>query len=68
LEAKIDINNKDQLPLSLEPKHIRTILDIGERQVYEFLNNNPPFVVHRVGRTLKIPREKFFDWFEGKRG
>lgn len=57
--------DKNELPLTLKPQHIREILDMGERQVYELLNNDPPFRVVKLGRNYKIPRDKFFEWFEG---
>ena len=65
--------NKNQLPITLSPSHIRVILGgeepMGERQVYEFLNEvermkEPLFPVHRVGRLLKVPRDPFFAWLE----
>ncbi|GIO36993.1 hypothetical protein J41TS12_18540 [Paenibacillus antibioticophila] len=60
--------NKNELPLSLSPQHIKEILEMGRRQTYEFLNDNPPFPVHRIGGRgeFKIPRDPFFRWFEGE--
>lgn len=72
------IKDKTELPITLEPYHIRAILSsdkqkpMGERQLYDFLNDvermdRPHFPIIRVGRLLKIPRDPFFDWFEGRR-
>lgn len=59
--------NKDQYPSILEPKHIKEILGIGERQLYEFLNQNPaPFHFVRVGRCIKVSKEVFLNWLEGR--
>ncbi len=55
----------DELPNALEAKHIQKILGISERKVYEFLQN-PPFKVVTVGRTYKVSKRVFFEWFEGE--
>lgn len=62
------IKSKEELPLTLNPQHIKEILEMGRRQTYEFLGNNPPFPVHRIGGRgeFKIPKDAFFKWFEGE--
>jgi hypothetical protein len=56
----------DEYPDVLEPKHIREILNIGEKQTYELLNQDkPPFHFVRIGRRIKISKEAFRRWFEG---
>lgn len=56
--------NREDLPETLEPKHIKQILDIGRRQTYELLEN-PPFHVVRVGRLYKVSKRVFFNWLDG---
>lgn len=58
--------NKEEYPLSLEPIHIQEILGLGRRKTYEFLNDKPPFHMVKVGKLIKVSRESFFVWFEGK--
>ncbi len=56
----------DDYPDVLEPKHIKEILGIGEKQTYEMLNHDPPpFHFVRVGRRIKIPKIAFERWFYG---
>jgi hypothetical protein len=53
-------------PEVLEPKHIKEFLEIGEKQTYELLNQEPPpFHYIRVGRRIKISKEAFEKWFTG---
>lgn len=55
-----------ELPMTLNPQDIQSILGIGRRQVYELLNQDPkPFHHVRVGRLIKIPRDNFLEWFLG---
>ena len=56
----------DDYPDVLEPKHIKKILDIGEKQTYEMLNQiPPPFHFVRIGRRIKISKLAFERWFHG---
>lgn len=58
--------NKDEYPSILEPKHIKEIMNIGEKQLYEMLNKKkPPFHFVRVGRRIKISKDVFIRWLEG---
>ncbi|PYI54503.1 DNA-binding protein [Paenibacillus flagellatus] len=54
-------------PLVLGPEEIQEILCIGRRQTYELLKN-PPFHVVRIGkrRLIKVSRDSFFNWLEGR--
>ncbi|MBO9607945.1 MAG: helix-turn-helix domain-containing protein [Paenibacillaceae bacterium] len=58
---------KENLPLVLQADDIRVILGIGRRQTYELLQD-PPFPVARIGKRgiIRVSREVFFDWIEGK--
>jgi hypothetical protein len=56
----------DTYPDVLEPKHIKEILRIGEKQTYELLNQQPPpFHFVRVGKRIKISKTTFSNWFNG---
>lgn len=56
---------RDDYPTVLETKHIREIMDIGERQAYELMASGK-FHVVRAGRIYKVANSVFFDWLEGK--
>lgn len=43
---------------------IQKILGIGRRQAYD-LANSGHFRVIRIGRTIKVPTEAFFNWLNG---
>ncbi|MEY9091877.1 hypothetical protein ABH899_000476 [Paenibacillus sp. RC84] len=50
----------------VKPKDVKEILEIGEKQTYEFLNQSPPpFHMVRMGRKIKISECVFRRWFEG---
>ena len=56
----------DDYPEVMDPKHIKEILNIGEKQTYELLNQEPPpFHFVKVGRRYKISKEVFKSWFYG---
>ncbi|TSB48605.1 DNA-binding protein [Alkalicoccobacillus porphyridii] len=54
----------EKYPNSLDVKHIKEILGIGQRQVNELLND-PPFHVVRVGKKFVVSKHIFFRWFMG---
>jgi hypothetical protein len=66
--------NKEDYPLMLSPSHVQEIMNRGRKQTYDFLgeveyqvrkNKNPPFHLIRIGKSIKIPRDIFFNWVEG---
>lgn len=60
------MNILDNYPDVMEPKHIKEILRIGEKQTYELLNQQPPpFHFVRVGKRIKISKTAFANWFNG---
>lgn len=61
------IVKKEDLPQTLETKHIQQILGIGQRQAYELMKN-PPFHFVTVGKLRKVSKEVFYRWFEGEQG
>lgn len=61
-KTEYNIKNEDY-NLNLSSKDIMGILKLSRRKTYEFLSDNPPFPVKRVGRDYKINRDKFFEWY-----
>lgn len=60
------IKEFEDYPEILDPKDIKEILGIGEKQTYELLNQEkPPFHFVRVGRRIKIPKRTFLEWLYG---
>jgi hypothetical protein len=56
---------KFELPLVLNVTDVKNILGIGQRQAYE-LANSGKFHTVRINRRIKIPRESFLSWLQGK--
>jgi excisionase family DNA binding protein len=56
-------NNK--YPNVLDVSHVQAILGIGRRQAYELVNSGQ-FHIVRVGRRIKISKNIFFEWLNGK--
>ena len=52
---------KDQLFLTAQD--IQEMLQLGENKTYEFLKDNPPFRVVRIGNQLRIPAQSFWKWY-----
>jgi hypothetical protein len=55
----------DDLPQTLETKHIQQILGIGSRQAYEIMKR-PPFHFVTVGKIRKVSKDVFRKWMEDK--
>lgn len=55
----------EDLPETMEPKHVQAILGISRRYTYEMLEK-PPFHTLRVGNKIKIPKRTFLSWFLGE--
>jgi excisionase family DNA binding protein len=51
-------------PDVLSVSDIQTILGIGRRQAYELVNSGK-FHVVRVGKSIRILREVFYNWLNG---
>ncbi|UKS25008.1 helix-turn-helix domain-containing protein [Paenibacillus sp. HWE-109] len=56
----------EDLPEVLEVADIKTFLGISKTAAYELVNSKA-FHVVKIGRTYKIPKKAFAEWFEGKR-
>lgn len=56
-------SKKEDLPLVLDVKDVKAIMDLGINQVYELFNSNE-FRVVKVGRRKKVSRDVFFNWLE----
>ncbi|OKP97732.1 DNA-binding protein [Paenibacillus sp. P46E] len=55
----------DDLPPVLKVEDIQKFLDIGRNQAYDLCNSGQ-FHVVKIGRSIKIPREPFVNWFLGR--
>lgn len=53
-----------ELPEVLEVSDIKTFLGISKTAAYELVNTKA-FHVVKIGRTYKIPKKTFLEWFEG---
>jgi hypothetical protein len=53
-----------------DPVEIQKQLGLGKTRLYEFLEevykNKSPFIVIKVGRLYKIPKEPFNHWINGE--
>lgn len=60
----------DEKKLVYTPTDIQRMLGIGKEKVYKYLEevyvNKTPFVVIRVGKMYKIPKQPFNRWFNGE--
>lgn len=55
---------QNTLPEVLNVSDIQQILGIGRRQAYELVNSGQ-FHVVRVGKSIKIHKDAFFNWLRG---
>jgi excisionase family DNA binding protein len=55
---------ENKQPDVLNVTDIQKILGIGRRQAYELVNSGQ-FHVVRVGKSIRILREVFFNWLNG---
>lgn len=42
---------------------IAEMLGISEKSAYNLCNSTPPFKVYRIGKSTRINRESFDNWF-----
>lgn len=54
----------EELPEVLEVADIQKFLDIGRNQAYDLCNSGQ-FYILRIGRSIKIPKQSFVNWFLG---
>jgi excisionase family DNA binding protein len=54
----------EDYPIILEVSHIQEIMHIGKRQAYALVNSGQ-FRSVRIGRSIKIPKDSFFEWLIG---
>ncbi|RNB53526.1 DNA-binding protein [Brevibacillus gelatini] len=55
----------ENYPAVLDVSHIQEILSIGRRQAYELVSSGQ-FHVVRAGKRIKVSKEVFVRWLEGK--
>lgn len=44
---------------------IQDILRLGRNTAYEFISNDCPFPIIRIGHQIRIPAAQFFEWLDG---
>ena len=59
--------NADELPLVLTPMDIAAVLGISRNTAYELLHSKS-FPAFRVGKQLRVTRERFLIWLDSKTG
>lgn len=52
-------------PDVLQVADIQQILGIGRRQAYELVNSGQ-FRVIRIGKSIRVVRDVFFNWMNGQ--
>ncbi|AWP26341.1 helix-turn-helix domain-containing protein [Paenibacillus sp. Cedars] len=52
-------------PDVLQVSDIQQILGIGRRQAYELVNSGQ-FHVIRIGKSIRVVRDVFFNWMNGQ--
>lgn len=63
------MQTRNDFPITLRPSDITRIIRTGRGQAYSVIRQAAAqnwFPVHRVGDAIKIPRDPFFDWYEGR--
>jgi excisionase family DNA binding protein len=56
---------KEDYPITMTAKHVAEILGISLRMTYEEMKN-PDFPAIKIGRHIKVHRDKFFEWMDRK--
>ena len=56
-------HNFENLPLVLSVAHVQSILGIGRVQAYQLVNS-ADFPTIRIGKSIRIPRDKFLKWLD----
>ena len=57
--------NNNSNKTSYKVKDVSRLLNISRTATYEFINDNPPFQVLHVGKSIRIPQDSFDKWFNG---
>lgn len=59
------VKSIDEYPDVLDVSDIKTFLGIGRRTAYDLVNSGE-FHTVRIGKRIKIPKQSFLDWLNGK--
>lgn len=59
------VSIRDRYPETLDVIDIQKIMGIGRVQAYN-LANSKQFHIVKVGSRIKVSRDVFFNWLEGK--
>lgn len=57
--------NREQYPLVLTVKEVSEILGVGKIRAYEIMDTDG-FPLVKLGRSKRVPREKFFEWLDNQ--
>jgi len=57
----------DELPMVLTMRHVQGVLGISRPETYR-LAHTRGFPVIRFGRSIRVPREAFFQWLDEHTG
>ena len=53
------------LPLTLKADHIAELLCISRAKAYTLMHSQG-FPTMMIGKTMRVPRDKFLQWFEAQ--
>ncbi|WP_368781081.1 hypothetical protein [Alicyclobacillus fastidiosus] len=57
-------DKREQYPYTLTAKQVKEIMNIGINQVYEILRTRSDLPKFYVGRSPRVPRDAFFQWYD----
>jgi excisionase family DNA binding protein len=58
---------REDLPLVLSVKQLQHVLGLGKNGVYNLLHQ-PGCPVIRLGRAVRVSRDRFFEWLDRQAG
>jgi excisionase family DNA binding protein len=58
-------NSRQELPFSLNPKHLKELLPHGETKIYQMLERGE-IPAKKIGGRWIIQRDQFLIWYHGK--
>lgn len=63
-EVKQSMNDELRKKVVLTADDVQKILQLGRNKTYEFLKNDCPVPVIRVGHQIRVPAKQFFEWLD----
>lgn len=55
---------RSDYPHTLTPKQVKQFMNIGINQVYEIIRTRSDLPRFYIGRSPRIPRDAFFQWYD----